>query len=119
MGYSAFKINGVSIKNPSTFKIERYNVTTLTRLASAKMTGDLVAKKRKFFFSYTAIDASDLDIILDTIWETNALFLPLEYKENGVTKNAIVYTGAIPTELHNAAKSNWTWKNVTFDLIEQ
>lgn len=119
MGYSAFKINGVPIKNPSTFKIERYNVTNLTRLANGNMAGDLVAKKRKCFFTYEVINGSDLDVILNTIWETTSIFFTLDYKENNVDKQMIVYSGAIPSDLHNAATSDWVWKNVNFDLIEQ
>lgn len=119
MGYSAFKMNGVPVKNPSKFKVERYNVTNLTRLASAKMTGDLIAKKHKFFFTYEAITSRDLDTILGAIWDTNTIFFTLEYAHNGATKTAQVYTGAIPSELHNAATGDWVWKNVSFDLIEQ
>lgn len=115
-----FQISGVDIKNPSEFKIERYNVTTLERRADAKMVGDLVAKKRKFYFTYEAISGYDLDKILDLIWETNELFFPLTYLENGASKTATVYVGSIPTELHKAGgTTNWTWKNVTFNLIEQ
>lgn len=115
-----FQINGTSIKNPTEFKIERYNVTTLDRLADAKMVGDLVAKKRKFYFTYEAISGYDLDKILDLIWETNALFYDLTYLENGKSKSATVYVGSIPTELHRAGRTtNWVWKNVTFNLIEQ
>lgn len=113
-----FRINGVRIKRPSDFKIERYNVTNLDRLANAKMVGDLIAKKRKFYFTYAAITAKDLNLILDTIWETTDLFYTLSYVENNVTKTARVYSGSIPTELHSTGE-NWTWKNVTFDLIEQ
>ena len=43
----AYIINGVAIKNPSTFRAERYNVTTMERLSNADMVGDLIAKKRK------------------------------------------------------------------------
>lgn len=118
MGYSAFKFNGVPVKNPSTFKIERYNVTTLTRLASAKMVGDLVAKKRKFFFTYNAMTGAELDNILAAIWE-GPIFFSIEYKENGIIKTATVYAGAIPSELHKAGNTYWVWKNVNFDLIEQ
>ena len=32
-----FKVNGKVIKNPSAFKIERYNVTNMERLANADM----------------------------------------------------------------------------------
>ena len=116
----AFVVNGAAIKNPTNFKIERYNVTTLERLADAKMAGDLIAKKRKFYFTYDAISGYDLDIILDAVWETEILFFPLIYLENGVEKTAQVYVGAIPTELHHAGRTtNWVWRNVTFNLIEQ
>lgn len=113
-----FKLAGRSIKSPSHFKIERYNVTTLQRLANAEMCGDLIAKKRKFYFTYDAITAKDLNTILDIIWETNELFFTLSYVENGQTKTAKVYTGSIPTELYRTG-DNWVWKGVTFDLIEK
>jgi hypothetical protein len=115
-----FTVNGRVIKNPSTFKIERYNITNMERLADAKMVGDLIAKKRKFYFTYDAITGEDLDNILEAIWETDALFFPIEYLENGVLKSATVYVGSIPTDLHRAGRTtNWVWKSVTFDLIEQ
>lgn len=120
MARSHFTVNGRAIKNPSSFKIERYNVTNLVRIANADMVGDLIAKKRKFYFTYDAISAQELNNILEAIWETSSIFYTLEYKENGVTKSATVYSGSIPTELHFAGKgSNWVWKNVTFNLIEK
>ena len=115
-----FTVNGKDIKNPSSFKIERYNVTNMERLADAKMVGDLIAKKRKFYFTYDAITGTDLDVILEAIWDTDELFFPLQYVENGVQKTATVYVGSIPTELHRAGRTtNWIWRNVTFNLIEQ
>lgn len=117
---SNFIMNGRAIKNPSSFKIERYNVTNMERLADAKMVGDLIAKKRKFYFTYEAISGYDLDNILDAIWETTTLFFELKYTENGKNKSATVYVGSIPTELYKAGRTtNWVWKNVTFNLIEQ
>lgn len=115
---SLHKINGVPIKRPSTFKIERYNVTNIDRLANGNACGDLIAKKHKFYFTYNAIDSDDLDVILDAIWNTNTIFFPLEYVENGQTKSAIVYAGAIPSTLHRP-EGKWVWKDVTFNLIEQ
>ena len=115
-----FTVNGVEIKNPSSFKIERYNVTNMERLANADMVGDLIAKKKKFYFTYDAITGEDLDNILEAIWSTTSLFFTLEYNENGTDKSATVYVGSIPSELHRAGKSsNWVWKNVTFNLIEK
>lgn len=115
-----FIVNGVKIKNPSSFKIERYNVTNMERLANAEMVGDLIAKKKKFYFTYDAITGEDLDNILKAIWSTTSLFFTLKYNENGEKKTATVYVGSIPSELHRAGKSsNWVWKNVTFNLIEK
>lgn len=114
-----FTIDGRGIKNPSAFKIERYNVTNMDRLADATMVGDLIAKKRKFYFTYDAIKSKDLNNILDAIWETETLFFTLEYQENGEQKSAVVYSGSIPSELHSAKSDEWVWKNVTFNLIEQ
>lgn len=115
-----FTVNSIAIKNPSSFKIERYNITNMERLADATMVGDLIAKKRKFYFTYDAISGDDLDTILEAIWDSTTLFFPLEYLENGVSKTATVYVGSIPTELHRAGRTtNWVWKNVTFNLIEQ
>lgn len=114
-----FIVNGVAIKNPSSYKIERYNVTNMERLANAEMVGDLIAKKRKFYFTYDAITAGELDVILNAIWETNSIFYPLTYTENGVAKSAVVYTGSIPSELHSAKSKEWVWKNVSFNFIEK
>ena len=113
------KINGITIKNPSAFKIERYNVTTMERLSNADMVGDLVAKKLKFYFTYDAISAEDFDAILAAIWETDALFFPFEYTDRGRTKRTTVYVGSIPSELHYMSAKNTVWRNVTFNLIER
>ena len=115
---SVIKINGVSIKRPSEFKIERYDVTNMERIANGDMVGDLIAKKRKFYFTYEAISSTDLNVILDIIWETRSIFFTLEYVENNVVKTATVYKGSIPSELHRTG-SVWVWKNVTFNLIER
>lgn len=120
----AFKINGVEVKKPSSFKIERYNVTNMERLSNADMVGDLIAKKRKFYFTYDTLTAAELNTILNAIWDIETLFYPFEYEDNGVSKSAIVYSGSIPTELakvHGNIKqaSNWVWKGVSFNLIER
>ena len=113
-----FKINGTVIKRPTSFKIERYNVTNMTRIANGNMYGDLIAKKRKFSFTYAAIDSAELNNILDLIWETTSLFYTLTYIENNTEKTATVYVGSIPTDLHHTG-SLCVWKDVSFDLIEQ
>lgn len=115
----AFIINGITVKRPSTFKVERYNVTTMERLSNADMVGDLVAKKLKFYFTYDAITAEEFDIILQAIWDSPNLFFPFVYEDRGVQKRATVYVGSIPSDLHYMSSSNTVWKNVTFNLIER
>lgn len=114
----SFVVNGITIKNPSTFKIERYNVTNMERLSNADMVGDLIAKKLKFYFTYDAISAEDFDVILDAIWGAS-LFFPFQYTDRGKTKRATVYVGSIPSDLHYMSDKNTVWKNVTFNLIER
>lgn len=114
-----FRVNGVVIKKPSTFKVERYNVTTMERLSNASMVGDLVAKKHKFYFTYDAITAEEFDRILSAIYDSDALFFPFVYPDRGVLKGTMVYVGSIPAELHYMSDSNTVWKNLTFNLIER
>ena len=111
-------ICGVPIKRPSEFKIERYNVTNIDRLANGDACGDLIAKKRKFYFTYNSITSDDLDKILNVIWETNSIFFPLTYIENGKQKTAMVYSGSIPSTLYRP-EGKWVWKDVSFNLIEK
>lgn len=119
-GSNTLRINSTNIKKPTTFKIERYNVTNLERNAAGLMCGDLIAKKRKFYFTYDAISARDLDTILNVLWETDDIFYTLTYDENNVQKSVTVYAGSIPSDLHHAGPSEeWVWKNVTFNLIER
>lgn len=117
---SNFVVNGVTIKKPSGFKVERYNVTTMDRLANAKMVGDLIAKKYKFYFTYDFITGSELDTILSAIWDSDKLFFSLVYPYQDSSKTATVYVGSIPSDLYRANKNNlWVWQNVTFNLIER
>lgn len=114
-----FRIRGITIKKPSGFKVERYNVTTMERLSNADMVGDLVAKKRKFYFTYDAISAEEFDVILSAIYDSDLLFFPFEYPDRGVIKTASVYVGSIPADLHYMSNGNTIWRNVSFNLIER
>lgn len=113
-----YKIDGTVFRRPDDFRIERFNVTDLQRIASGDMCGDLIAKKRKFYFTYNSITSDQLEAIFNLIWETNALFYTLTYVENNVEKTARVYVGSIPTDLVRTG-AKWVWKNVSFNLIEK
>lgn len=110
-------LGGISIKQPTKFDIEKYNLTKSGRVASGLMKMEIIAKKRKFLFQYDVISGTDLDTILGVI-DTNTAFFTIGYKENEVAKTATVYSGAISaTRFRTDGK--WYWKDVKFDLIEQ
>ena len=44
------KINGTSIKEPTDFDVEKYKLSKSGRVASGKMTMEIIAKKKKFNF---------------------------------------------------------------------
>lgn len=119
MGYSTFTFNGVPVKSPSKFKIDRYNITDFTRLTNGDAVGDLIAKKHKFYFTYNVITSREMDTILNAIWNDAPLFFTLTYVERGTTQSYTVYSGAIPTQLHRGDSDEWIWRDVSFDLIEK
>lgn len=115
------RINGVDIKRPSDLQFSRYNLTKSGRVASGKMVMDLVAKKRKFFFTYDAISSKDMELIYSLI-DGKEMFFQLTYTENNFVKEAQVYVGEIQAARFRVADPTtkmWYWKNFTFNLIEQ
>lgn len=118
---SPIKINDTPIKTPHDFRIERFNLTKAGRTADGTMQMDLIAKKRTFQFVYNAIRGKELEHLLSLI-DTDEVFVKLEYQENGKTRTATVYAGAIPTQLQRRVaqgKGEWVWTDVEFQLIEQ
>lgn len=113
-----YTIGGVVIKRPSTFKIEKYKITNANRLANGDMVADVLSRKRKFYFTYNSITSTELNKILDVIWENDDYFFDFTYVEDGVHKSAVVYPGNLPAELHRP-EGEWIWKNVTINFIEQ
>lgn len=110
------------LKNPTGYKIERYNITTLSRIANGEMVGDLVARKKKFYFTYDAINAIEMNNILDAVYYMPQIFFWLhEPQPDGTYQSFRVYVGSIPQTLHRAGPNlaNWIWKDVSFNLIEK
>lgn len=115
----ALTIDSTSIAEPQKFEIERYALTKAGRVASGKMTLELVAWKRKFNLTYEVITGANLDTILDLL-VTTTMFHTLAYPEaDGTTSSATVYVGAIKGEFWRNAGSNRIFRDVTFSLIEQ
>ncbi len=124
---SNFKINGVYIKNPSRFKISNYKTSSLARLASGKMVGDQLGRERKLYFTYDAITAKELQVILDAIFWNEGMFFPVEYIESvggsePIKRTMTCYVGEISQDLvrdNQKVGSQWVWRDVSFNLISQ
>lgn len=115
---SALLIDGEVIKKPTAFGIERYNLTKSGRVASGRMTMDIIAQKIKFTFSYDVLSGPDLDQILRLIYNPARPFFEVTHEENGRIEKHMCYSGA-PKYTKFRTDGQWYWKNVTFDLIEQ
>lgn len=111
-------INNVKIKNPTDLQIERFKVTNLERLANTDMAGDLLGKKKKFIYRYSAITNTELNTILDVLWETNEIFYTLKIQEGEQLNTYVVYPGSIPSDLYRDG-GEWVWENVSFSLIQR
>jgi hypothetical protein len=116
------KLNGVVIKQPKNedFHMNTYNLTKSGRVASGKMKMDLIAKKRKFEFTYPVISAGDFQAIIAII-DSSEMFFSIEYTDtnDGVVKSATVYVGEINKVPFRTDQFGWYWKDVKFNLIEQ
>jgi len=109
-------LDSTAIKRPNNFKIDTYKITKASRLANGNMKMQYINKKRKFYLTYDAIDASDLEVILGII-DGEAVSFNLAYLDNNVAKTASVYVGPISRILLRTG-AVWIWKTLTFDLIE-
>lgn len=119
----AFSINSQNIKSPSVFDTELYTLTESTRIANGDMSMDFVANKRKFNLTYRAIKSSELNVIIAQLWgnlpTSHNCFHTFVFPTETGYDTATVYAGAIPKKLHRADGSNWTYKDITFSLIER
>jgi len=111
------KINGTSIKEPTDFDVEKYKLSKSGRVASGKMTMEIIAKKKKFNFSYAVLSGTELETITD-ILDSNTAFYSFSFVENGDTKTYNIYPGAIKFKKFRT-DGVWYWKDVQFSLIEQ
>lgn len=113
------RINGVKIKQPKKPGLSHYNLTKSGRLASGKMTMDLVAKKKKLFLEYEVISGADVEQILGLI-DTDQMFFTVSYIENGKQRSFTGYVGEINRTLHRGGGNNgWYWTDASFNIIEQ
>lgn len=123
MAFSGFYLDGQKIKDPTGFNPELYTLTKSTRVANGDMVMDFVANKRKYNFTWSAINSRELDTIIEILWRqletTKECFHWLEYDDDLRHNKVRVYSGAIPHNLHRGDGRLWIWKDVKLSLIER
>ncbi|MNH36298.1 hypothetical protein D3C79_970730 [compost metagenome] len=113
-----YRVNGEAIKAPSEFGYEYYNLTKSGRVASGKMTMEIIAQKRKFSFSYEVMSGADMANIRNLLFNPKIPFFSFEYDDESGVQVAVVYSGAIKA-IKFRSHMGWYYKSVSFDLIEQ
>lgn len=115
-------IGGTVVATPHDMPIEKFNLTKSGRVASGKMTMDIIAQKRKLTCRYNAIREDDLKVILGKIYDPAAPFFSVTFDDavDGGTTTITAYSGAIKGQpFRQDTDGVWIWKDVEFALIEQ
>lgn len=110
-------IDGERLLKKLKIGIERYNLTKSGRVASGKMTMEIVAKKTKLLTSAEVMSGPELDQLIRLVYGDKSFF-PVLFLENGRERTIMAYSGAVKYEEFRT-DGVWYWKNVTVDLIEQ
>jgi len=113
------KLGGTTLPEPQGFEREWYKLVKAGRVASGKMTLEVIARKRKFTLSYNTLTGSDFATLVSVI-DTNDAFLTFEFPESdGSTSTCTVYTGALKSLFYMNTASKKLYKDISFALIEQ
>ncbi len=113
----ALRINGTTIKTPTSFKISFYKLSDAKRLANGEMVMDIIATKRRFDIEYAAISGPELKTITDILEAST--FVTFSYPEGGVEQTATVYPGDIVKTLWTIRDGIEWYQDVSFPLIEK
>lgn len=115
------KINGTTIKTPSSFKFARYNITKSGRVSNGDMHMEFKSKKKKMFLSYDVISGRDLDTILALVDTTSMFFSVTYYDHLNVARTITCYVGEITEELQRRGTigDNSYYKDLVLDFIQQ
>lgn len=124
MGFSGFYIDGQKIRDPNKFREEYYTLTQTTRIANGDITMDYVANKRKFSLTWNVASSKQLSTMINLLWRqlvtTRNCFHTLTFTSDEGPQTCTIYAGSIKRNLARGDNdTQWIWKDITVDLIEQ
>lgn len=117
-GVTMFQANGVSIKTPDDLQYEYYSLSKSGRVASGKMTMDIIAQKHKLVCKYNSISSTEFQTMMNAIFVPSIPFYTLHYLKDNVWHDIVVYTGDIKKTFVRRG-SEWYYKDMEVDFIEQ
>ena len=112
-------LNGVDLPAPQRFEREWFPISNYKRLASGKMAGSVIAKKRKFTIGYNTLTDVELSTIADAVTGITD-FVTFEFIDlDGSAGSCQVYAGALKAALYMMTEQKTIYTDVNFSFIEQ
>jgi hypothetical protein len=111
-------INGEALPSPTDFQVGIMDISKAERNAKGSMIIERVATKRKLFFTYSFVTASDLQLILKKISET---FFSVTYLDPQTKTYHTIscYCGDRNVGMIDYRNGIARYKDFTFNLIER
>lgn len=112
------KINGITIKTPTDLKVGVFRITKSERLASGKMTMEVIAIKRRLNLRWEIITDTELQKIMNTL--ECRVFHTVTYPDPQKGEDATItaYAGDINFDVWQKVGNRY-WRNVSISLVEQ
>lgn len=110
-------INGIQIKTPQ-LKVGMFTISKSERLASGKMSMDIIATKRRLDLRWPLIKDTDLQQLLNTLASKTFHSVVYPDPQNGETATITAYVGDRNMDAWQKIGSRY-WKDVSIALIEQ
>jgi len=117
---SDFQIAGTEIPEPKPFEISEFDIKQEQRLASGKMIIKVVAVKKRFSCTWSALEKSDLATLL-AAFRASDKFFTFTYADEGATQTATVRIEDVnrSLDLIRTDRDKDLYRGVTVVLEEQ
>lgn len=110
-----FKINGNSIRDPSSFNISHRKIEVKRRLASGKLVVDVISVKEVITLTYSYLEDFEAEYWRNLFISNE--FFDFTYVLNGVEYTRNVWLSDLPLDLLNMSQE--FWGSTTIEMEER
>ncbi len=112
-------IDSIQVKTPTELKVGTFRITKSERLASGKMSMEIIAVKRRLDLSYAIIKDTDLKQIMDLL--ELKVFHTVTYPDpqKGEANTITAYLGDTGQQAGQRIVGTRYWQDVSIALVEQ